>query len=72
MYSWQLANLGKWKSFKHCLQNKELILKQKEGTACILLKRNGNTALMFAAKSGQIEAVKLLLDNGADRDAKDA
>ncbi len=32
---------------------------------------NGTTALMFAAQSGKVDAVKLLLDNGAKVDAKE-
>jgi ankyrin repeat protein len=33
--------------------------------------QNGNTALMLAATSGSLKAVKLLLDLGADRDLLD-
>jgi ankyrin repeat protein len=35
------------------------------------ISQDGKTAFMYAAENGQLEVVKYLMENGADKEAKD-
>src|SRR5258708_32648224 len=48
----------------------EMLLKAKADPTAPLTK-SGDTALMMAARTGRVDAVKVLLDNGANVNAKE-